>query len=256
MVFVPGEVRPDGALCTQWATTADVCAPCDDLDSTLLDAWLEAASVILFGLTGSRWPGECVDTIHPTGAECMAWMGAYRPGGYLRGRPREFRLPGYPVIGIDSVTIDGEVLDPARYRVDDYRWLVYVPESTTATRQGWPNQNDVKLDAGEVGTWSIVYAYGTMPPPGGKEAAAALGCELAKSCTEGEGECRLPQRVTSITRQGVSMAILDPLTLFQDGLTGLPEVDLWVSAMNLARSRRPSTLIVPGRRVSVRRRGA
>lgn len=259
MPFTPDAPSRPGATCTQWATAEDVCAPCgpdDDIDGELLDRWLEVASSILYGLTGSRWPGLCTEVIYPEPTECLAWMGRRWSGLRMRHtRPRELRLPGYPAVEVERVMIDGVELDPARYRIDDQRWLVYVPESASTGRRGWPDRNDPRLPDGQVGTWSVEYIYGAMPPPGGREAAGELGCQLALSCTP-DADCRLPERVTSITRQGVTMAVLDPLTLFDDGKTGLPNVDLWVASTRLANSRRPAALMVPGRRAAVRRRGA
>lgn len=255
MPYIPSPERPEGGLCSPWATTADVCAPCDDFDTELLDGWLEAASSILFELTGRRWPGECTETVYPTGRECMDWLGQRNGMPHAPSR-RGLRLPGYPVVEIEEVLIDGEVVDPDRYRVDDKRWLVYVPPVpySSGDRQSWPFSNDASLALDSVGTWSVEYVFGTLPPPGGKEAAAALGCQLALSCSpSAEGECRLPARVTAITRQGITMAVLDPLTLFTDGLVGLPEVDIWISAQRLGVARRPAGLVVPGRRPSVRR---
>lgn len=210
---------------------------------------LDVSSLVLYELTGRRWPGECQEVVYPTGRECMDWLaGRYSP------KRRGFKLPGYPVTSIEEVVIDGETVDPDLYRVDDQRWLIYIPPVpySAGDRQNWPTVNNERLALGSDGTWSIDYFYGNGPPPGGREMAASLGCELAKSCSsDSEGECRLPQRVTSIARQGVSMAILDPLTLFSDGLTGLPEVDMWVAAMNLGVKRRPAALVVPGRRPAV-----
>lgn len=260
MPFTPDAERRAGAVCTQWATADDVCSPCgpgDDIDGEALDRWLEVASSILYGLTGSRWPGLCEDTIWPEGITCAEWLGLRWSGsGWARSRRRELRLPASPVTAIVAVTIDGVVLDPARYQVDDDRYLVYLPESSTG-RQNWPTRNDPRVADGEAGTWSVQYEWDGTPPPGGREAAASLGCQLAMSCVPRLADaCRLPERVTAITRQGVTMAILDPLTLFQDGLTGLPEVDVWVASVRLAGARRPATLMVPGKRAKVRRRGA
>ncbi len=255
MPYIPTPDRPSGGLCSPWATTDDVCAPCDDLDTELLDGWLEVSSSILFELTGRRWPGECTEVVYPTGRECMEWLGV-RNGMPYAPKRKGLRLPGYPVVEVEEVLIDGEVVDPDRYRVDDSRWLVYIPPVpySSGDRQGWPFSNDPSLALDSEGTWSVEYSYGTLPPPGGKEHASTLGCELARSCApDAEGTCRLPARVSTITRQQVTMAILDPLTLFADGLTGLPEVDMWVAAMNLGVARRPAGLVVPGRRPSVRR---
>lgn len=274
MPFTPGAERPSGSVCEQWATTDDVCAPCDEIDAVLLDSMLEAASLILYELTGRRWPGECEEVVYPTSEECLSWLGigAFRPGqdaswptawmGWPsyphRNRRRGIRLPGYPVTSIEQVVINGEVVDPSLYRVDDDRWLIYIPPVplSVGDRQNWPIINDERLALGSDFTWSVDYWYGNGPPPGGREAAAALGCEMAKSCSpEVAGECRLPARISSITRQGVTMAILDPLTLFSDGLTGLPEVDMWVAAMRLGVKRRPASIVVPGKRRPVQRRG-
>ena len=246
--------RPPGGVCTPWAVQDDVCGSCVDLDPLSVTAWLDVASTVLYELTGRRWPGECSETVYPTGEECLSWLG--RPPYFSNLRRRGFKLPGYPVTGVEQVVINGDVVDPDRYRVDDGRWLIYIPPVpySAGDRQNWPDVNDERLALGSVGTWSIEYSYGYGPPPGGKEMAASLGCELAKSCSDPDGEggeCRLPARVTSITRQGVSMAVLDPLTLFSDGLVGLPECDLWIAAMNLGVKRRPAALVVPGRRRSV-----
>lgn len=250
MVSVPDT----GGICEPWATAEDACSPCDDLDSDLLTRWMDAASSILYALTGYRWAGQCSDLVYPTSEECLYWLRISRRSGLLGRRDRRsLKLPGYPVVEVTEVLIDGVAVDPELYRVDDQQYLVYQPESLNSGTQNWPVFNDVRLPPGSVGTWSVEYVYGVAPPPGGKEAAAALGCELAKSCSADDEDCRLPARVTSITRQGVTMAVLDPLTLFQDGLTGLPEVDLWVSAMNRGNARRPAQVWVPGQRRKVRR---
>lgn len=242
-------------LCTPWAVVADVCPPCDDLDPLLLADWLEVSSSILFELTGRRWPGECTEVVYPTGRECMEWLGHHHGLPHAPKR-RGLRLPGYPVVEIEEVKIDGVAVDPDRYRVDDSRWLVYIPPVpyVSGDRQNWPNVNNERLALDSEGTWSVEYVYGTLPPPGGREAAAALGCQLALSCSPaGAGECRLPTRISSITRQGITMAVLDPLTLFADGMVGLPEVDIWLQAQRLGVARRPAGLVVPGRRPLVRR---
>lgn len=230
--------------CQPWATLADVCAPCDELDAGILDQSLAMASDVLYDLTGRQWGGVCSDTVWPGTDECVG------PRFLPRSRRSGVRLPGYPVIGVDSVTIDGVLVDPTRYRVEDRRWLVYLPVAGEA-RQGWPRGQSSGVVDGLAGTWSVTYRFGTAPPVGGRRSAAIYGCQLALACSPGsESQCRLPQRVTSITRQGVSMAILDPLTLIEDGRTGLTEVDQWVRSVWLGRSRRSAALVVPGRRRS------
>lgn len=147
---------------------------------------------------------------------------------------------------ITQVKIDGVVVNPARYRVDDYRWLVYVPESPTAERQAWPCCQDLSAPDTAEDTWVISYAHGTAPPRGGVRSAMELGCQLATAWTPAvAGTCQLPKRVTTLARQGVTMAVLDPMTLYKDGLTGLSGVDLWVASANRGRANRPATVWSP-----------
>lgn len=224
--------------------------------NAMLDAGLQVASDVLFQLTGRAWPGVCSATVRPCmDRPAVPWSvrgtgvsGCNTLGHCACGGLSEILLPGRPIVSVTQVKIDGEVIAAARYRVDDFRSLVYLPESDSAERQGWPCCQRLDLADSETDTWSVAYTFGSAPPVGGVMAAKALGCELALAMSpETVGLCRLPKRITSITRQGVSLAILDPLTLFSDGLTGIPEVDLWVSSIRVGRARRPSGVVVPGR---------
>lgn len=228
------------APCQPWATAADVCGDLDRLDPDELDVWLEVASSNLYHLGGRRWPGECVDTVYPEPSGCYPTRARHLAP---RRPARGLELPGYPAVAVDRVVIEGVTVDPARYRIEDWRWLVYVPADGDS-RRGWPTG----------GEWSVTYRHGFRPPQGGVRSAALLGFNLALSCSVRCDECQLPERVQSITRQGVTMAILDPLTLFADGLTGLPTVDAWVAAERLGVARRPGTVWIPGQRPKVHRR--
>lgn len=239
---------PNTSTCEPWATVADVCAPCDDyaFDLVQLEDGLQVASDVLFNLTGRQWPGECSTTVRPCGYRRADSCGCMSSRTCGCRRLSELQLPG-PVVSVEQVKIDGEVVPTARYRVDDHRHLVYLPESDSAERQGWPCCQRLDLADTEDDTWSVTYTFGMAPPPGGVRAAAALGCQLALACSpESAGQCRLPKRVTSITRQGVTLAMIDPLTLFADGLTGLAEVDLWVQSIILGAKRRRASVWVPG----------
>lgn len=252
-------------ICTPWATEADVGSPCDDyeFDPTVLDDGLQVASQILYELTGRRWPGVCTETIRPCGYRTTDAWGAAGQGwcGCLSSRTcgcrqlSELRLPNHPAIEVTAVKIDGATVDFDRYRIDDYRWLVYLPESDTAERQSWPCCQRIDLPDTDEDTWSVTYTYGQEPPLGGVKAAASLGCQLALGWQpETVGQCRLPKRVTTVTRQGITLGVIDPLSLFADGLTGLPEVDLWVQSIRLGQQRRQAAVMVPGaRRVGYRK---
>lgn len=262
----PGPPGP-GSTCSPWATTGDVCSPCDDyaLDVTLLEDSIQMASDVLYNLTGRRWPGECIDVVRPQARWRASAAPAWWPGdssskwGWCscsRGRETgcssvsEVRLPGEGLVDPATiyVKIDGSAF--ANWRLDDDRWLV------RTDGEGWPCCQRLELDDAEPDTWSITYTRDGAPPVGGRIAAASLGCQLALACQPeavDAGACRLPKRITSITRQGVTIAVLDPLTLFADGQTGLAEVDLWVASVIAGDQRRRANVLIPGRPRAVRR---
>lgn len=131
---------------------------------------------------------------------------------------------------IEDVTIDGDTLDPAAYRLSRNKLLRVDGES-------WPACQDWEVDLGEVGSWSITYTHGKSVPFGGRVAAGIMANELRKSVC-GDDECELPRRVQTVTRSGVSVAFIDPMAFLEKGLTGLYEVDLWILSVNPNRLKR------------------
>lgn len=95
----------------------------------------------------------------------------------------------------------------------------------------WPKCQDMVLPATEVGTFQVKYKRGAPLPLSGQAALAEFACELCKACT-GDKSCCLPGRVTQVSRQGISFAVLDPLAFIEAGLTGLYLVDAWLRAVN------------------------
>lgn len=264
-----GDVQP-------WATVADVCAPCNDygFDESLLESGIQMASEILFELTARRWPGEASDVVRPCGVRTRGawgrtdyvvngdavpmsgWCGCNRTRACGCTRLSEIKLPGFPVLSVTEVLIDGLEVDPARYRVDDHQWLVYLPDPDGVDpRTGWPCCQHLDLPTTDDGTFSVEYVFGGLPDEGGVIAAASLGCQIALALGGDTNNCRLPKRVTTITRQGVTMALLDPMNNMREGWTGLPEVDLWIASKRLGAQRRRATVHAIGSRRNVRRAG-
>lgn len=232
---------PTQSVCAPWATIADVCSPCDDyeFDVALLEDKLAIASDLLYDLSDRRWAGECEETVRPVVGRCRT-RDACRCGDVAG-----IRLGGSPLVEITTVKIDGVELDPSEYRIDEHAELVRLADGD-GVRRGWPSCQNMYLADTEVGTFSVTYVYGIAPPPGGVAAAAALGCQLAMACQpETLGACRLTDRAISVTRQGVTKALRDPSQMFPDGLTGLNEVDLWLSSIRYGKRHRPATVVVP-----------
>lgn len=240
-------------LIESWATAADACGPCaaedSGIDAEVLAANMRVASEILFAVTGYQWPGVRTDVWRPPGVGCGCPTSPTlrvehpRAGSWVS----EVHLPGYPVVSVSEVLIDGVVVDPELYRVDDSAYLVWRGDDPANDgRSGWPCCQRMRLDADQDDTWQVTYQWGAAPPDGGVKAAAALGCEFSLGCSTDSAlrsQCRLPRRVASITRQGVTVAVLDNLNLFAEGRTGIPEVDLWVGSVLLGRKRRRAGVI-------------
>lgn len=77
----------------------------------------------------------------------------------------------------------------------------------------------------------VDYKYGLDKLPSSVERAhATLTDELTKAYAG--KPCRLPERITSVSRQGVSWTMIDPYDFLDNGRTGLYEVDSVLSHYN------------------------
>lgn len=223
----------DPECCTGWA----------ELDPALQTRAITYATKVLWAATGRRY-GLCENVVRPCGNDrrcgsCGAWswnglwMVPYILNGLWRNcgcgcpcdcRPDcEVKLPG-PVASVSQVMVDGLIIDPATYRVDDYQWLVRTGGNC------WPRCQDYNVDVPDAGSFQVTYLRGNPVPQDILDAAATLACEFAKSCAG--NECRLSSRMQSLTRQGVSVSYVDIDRLLKAGLTGITEVDQVIVADN------------------------
>lgn len=212
----------DGA-CTPWITAADVerLTGCSEVAED--EPLIQVAADVLYKLSGERFPGVCSQTVNP-GVYCHCDT----PHAGCCDGVRHLVLGATPVREILAVRLDGVTLDPSEYRAHGSR-LYRLPDSN-GHRQVWPccRRPDQVPDE----RIEVEFTYGEQPPPAGVLAAATLACELirAKEADGDDNQCRLPQRVQTITRQGVTMALLDPMSFLENGRTGIYEVDLFLSA--------------------------
>jgi hypothetical protein len=266
-----------------WCTIDDLPDQCRESEAITNATMLEAigfASYVLYSFTGSRWPGEQTDTYRPLRlcgcSEPFSWARDYAyswyprdddwPPTYLDRYAREhwpcgcgcfgvrtIQLPGFPAQAITGITQDGVVLDPDDYELRDNRWVVAL-RRVDGTIISFRCCQRMDLATTEVGTLEVEYTYGALPDAAGVKACAILAAELAYGWTDNCGiECRLPPRVTSMTRQGVTMAIVDPLNMFAEGRTGIPDVDLWIAAANRESTHGGAVLGVPRPPLATRR---
>lgn len=155
--------------------------------------------------------------IHP--AEC--WQETYRQHG------RTIVLRQGPVESVDLV----EAVDPCDEDA----------ESTALEGWCWAGDNAVTLNGASLGacnrTEMVRVHYRTKDnlPPGTMSHLVWLA-EQHNLASTGQS-CALPERVTNITRQGVSWTMLDPMDFLTKGMTGVGRIDSWLST---ARREHPS----------------
>lgn len=148
-------------------------------------------------------------------------------------------LPG-PVYDITSVDIGGQVLAPEQYRVDAAGRLVRIGGGC------WPDCQDMAAAPGEPDTFTVVYRIGLPVDEAAIAAVSELTCHLLKGCGGGSCGCKAtPRAATRFIRQGVELDFVDPTLIYQQGRTGLPLVDLWLSVVNPYRLTSPSRVYSP-----------
>jgi hypothetical protein len=130
-----------------------------------------------------------------------------------------------------QVKVDGSVLDPSTYRVDEERLLVRLPNAD-GTNPGWPICQNMQLPDTQTGTWSVNFTYGIAPPSACLLAAKQLACQLGLAFTG--APCQLPVGTTKVSRAGVTIerGLLADWT--KGGSTGLALVDAAIRAYNPA----------------------
>lgn len=254
--------------CVTWVTGADVVVCCstaaDDVGtfSSLVDDAAQAASEILYELSGRRWAGLCTrEGVRPCHTDCLCgWQVLSRghlvpPAPYLdswdclgaacgcRSMSR-VKLSGY-VQEITEVKIDGLVVDPSVYRLDEHRWLTRVDGSR------WPSCSRADLPDTEEGTFSVSYIFGREIPQMAFDAAVELACQVYAQCSGSEsGDCALPKGVTRITRQGITIerGVFAFNRAAKSWQTGMPSVDFFLNAVNPHGLLRRALFFGPGSR--------
>lgn len=248
---LPCSLEVDTSCCTEW----------DGFDTELQTAAAEYGALMIWAATGRRF-GLCTKTVRPCRRDCEdcwgggwfwsegTWMpyilnGVWRNcfcgsgDGCFTCRPACQVWLEPPVASIVSVYFSGDgVIDPLTYRVDDYQWLVRQGPAVTGAGDTdcWPIFNNLNFPVSgayapmDNSAWQVTYQQGIPFPSVLAKAAGELACEYAKMCL-GQA-CRLPQRATSISRQGVTVSLVDVDQLLENGLTGVVMVDNIIRAFN------------------------
>lgn len=238
-----GPVAPCG-----WTVDVSCCSDWSSFTNTVRDRATAWATQILWALSGRQF-GTCAVTVRPCGGNCRfyggwvtypvtadgvgtVWTPFVRDGvwfncacsGVCTCRAScSVWLPG-PVSQVDEVIVDGVIIDPSLYRVDNRELLVGV------NGQCWPECQNLDLNSPAAGTFEVTYQRGTPLPMAGQIAAGIMACEFAKACAG--GNCALPEQISTLVRQGVEVTMVNPTDVLNKGLTGIAEVDLWLRSVN------------------------
>lgn len=269
------------SVCEPWATLDDLfdCTECASMqllvsqggpvpDSKALENLLIASNIVN-RLSAFQF-GLCDDKVRPCCADdlCGQFEELYSPmmyGGWYKvmsasgssctamvcGRSLpQIEFGVFPLDSILEVKIDGAVLAPESYRIDNWRYLVRTDGNL------WPATQNLLKDDTEVGTWSVSYRYGVAPPPEGVRAVSELACQLTLACAPPElaRHCRLPDYVTSVTRQGITFNLASLEEKIRFRVINLPAVDNFVTYVNPNRALRPPIVISPTYNRQVHRR--
>lgn len=205
----------------------------------------QTASYFLWAMSGRKFSGVTVTTeryvrVVDAGALGMsAYMTAIEnQNGSIVNVPitshvgstssKHLRLRGRPVTAVHMIRRpDGEIVPPSDYYLADHSTIQFISGSL------W-DPYDLE----------VTYTYGAPPPTAGKMAARVFARELCKSW-DGDPDCALPARVTSITRQGVSYTVLDNQDFIAELRTGVYEVDLFLKTANPDKARARSRVFSP-----------
>ena len=231
-----------------WVTPDELGAPY--ADSEFAYEACKSASGLLWSMSGRKYSGittvteryVCQNRIFRYGASTNTYQAVLLDGAIFNIPADEFeggvtdglspesriRLRGRPVTKIHSIRRrDGVVLDPSAYYLVDHSTV------QAATGIPWTPCN-----------LEITYSYGTYAPTMGRMAARTLAIEFVK-LFEGSDDCALPQRVTSIARQGISYTLLDSQDFIEEMRTGIYMVDLFLKSTNPDKARAKARVFSP-----------
>jgi hypothetical protein len=62
----------------------------------------------------------------------------------------------------------------------------------------------------------------------------------------GSAACALPERISSVARQGVSYTVMDPQEFISNGKVGIYEIDLFLAAVNPNKAKKRPRIFLAG----------
>ncbi|WP_019061688.1 hypothetical protein [Streptomyces prunicolor] len=251
--------------CEPWPFDPVCCNLPEGVDQEVIDRQRSVATFILWALSGRRWGPSCPYTVRPCRRACLdaypltvrwqtagPWIpylgrdGAWRNASVCScksdcscGELCEVRLEA-PVHDVLAVQVDGETLPQDAYRVDSAGLLVRTDGGC------WPDCQDMAAPCGDPNTFCVTYRVGLPLDEAAIAAFSALVCHLVKDCSGGCG-CKVAsnKNLSRLSRQGVDLEFADPTVIYSEMRTGIPAVDMWLTAVNPYRQTSPSRVYSP-----------
>ena len=251
-------IYTDDSYCETYpfVTPAEVIACCknaadmEESDDRVIDA-IEDASLVIYYLTGKQFGGTCQATVRPPCLSGMCTCGC---------SPNQINIGLWPITDLVSVRYGGvlytSVSSPtvdATFHINDHRYLARNNGDAFLSGNQWAIAGGAEDTADNGYTFEVTIEYGLSVPRLIKRAAKSLACEFIKACCN-DTTCKLPERVTSVTRSGLTMDVKSAEDFLRDGRTGIYEVDLAIQVFNPSKLQSPTFLFMPnkdyGRRVN------
>lgn len=223
-----------------WVTVRDL-GP-DWESSDYAQQAVEAASYLMWALSGRRYTGVTTVTERYVRFAPLINTRLIQEAAIINSRINKalqivepwvsaetrIRLRGQPVSEVVTVrNVGGGIVDPSSYYIVDHSTLQFSEGALIVPA-------DIEVS----------YTYGVEPPTLGKMAARRVAIEFIK-LWEGDEDCALPQRVTSVTRQGVTYTVLDSQDFLQEMRLGIYEIDLFLKTVNPNKAQKRSKVFSP-----------
>lgn len=230
-----------------WAITKCGCGACWDTHTPEVRATAAALAIGVMWMATARRYGQCPVVVQPCPKpellrEYQTYPVAQADYGaaYIKGGQWYNSCSGYdedsgcchgcevdlegPTTtgGITEVTVDGIIIPPASYEVQNGHILVRTDGVCWPTCINYSQQSPPQFQ--------VEYLKGVAIPAHVQAATERLACEWAKACTG--GTCALPKRLRSLTRQGVEAVVEEVSTDPTRIRTGVPEVDMVIALEN------------------------
>lgn len=233
----------DPMPCGPYTTASNVLDCCEiaqqqgmtESDIRLTDA-IADASLLLYYWTGRVYGTQTATLRICRRCDCTGWCAC---------TVNDIDLGLWPITSLDRVRIDGVDQPLSGFHIDEYRYLV-----RSGVQDPWPYCTNQWAETGSTydsATHGYVFevdiTYGIEVPSILERAARTLACELLNDACA--GQCKLPERVTSVSRRGLSIEVASAQDLLDKRLTGIYSVDLAIVTLNPSRMQSPAFVWTP-----------